>query len=243
MPHSVALILAGGEGSRMNMSIPKQYVMVDGQTVLQHTMCAFQQHQLVSNIYVVASLRWQDSVTQMAKDAGITKFRPCIDAGSTSFLSLRNGIAALAQHENDDTIVLVHDAVRPLVSQDVISRNIAVCLTHGNAITALESHEAFLVSRDGLTSADYLPREGVLRAQTPHTFPLSTLTQMMEKAHEQSITYSQSLFTLANELNFTPLYIAEGDALNFKLTLPQDILIYQALKDAPLLSSLEEKNT
>ena len=66
---------------------------------------------------------------------------------------------------------------------------------------------------------------------------------MMEKAHEQGITYSQSLFTLANELNFTPLYIAEGDALNFKLALPQDILIYQALKDAPLLSSLEEKNT
>ena len=54
-------------------------------------------------------------------------------------------------------LVLVHDAVRPLVTQDIISCNIAVCLTHGNAITALESHEAFLVSRDGLTSADYMP--------------------------------------------------------------------------------------
>ena len=239
MPHSVALILAGGEGSRMNMSIPKQYVMVDGQTVLQHTMHAFQQHQLVSDIYVVASLRWQDSVTQMAKDAGITKFRPCIDAGSTSFLSLRNGIAALAQHENDDTIVLVHDAVSPLVSQDIISRNIAVCLSKGNAITAQPSQESFMVideeawchkdTPSGTASRSYIPRESLLLAQTPHTFPLGVLKDMMALAQEQGITQSQSLYTLANQLGHTPLYAAQGETTNFKITYPQDILILQAL--------------
>ena len=240
----IALLLAGGCGVRMNANCPKQFLQVNGEPVLLHTMRAFQRHPLIQDIYVVCAAEWAAAVRQEAGDGGIEKFRCTIEGGATGFDSLCNGIRGLAGMVNDPTaLVLVHDAVRPLVTQDIISRNITVCLTHGNAITALESHEAFLVSRDGLTSADYLPREGVLRAQTPHTFPLSTLTQMMEKAHEQGITYSQSLFTLANELNFKPLYIAEGDALNFKLTLPQDILIYQALKDAPLLSSLEEKNT
>ena len=75
MNRSVALILAGGVGSRMNLSIPKQFVVVDGMTVLQHTMLAFQRHQLVSAIYVVASPQWAETVRQQAKEAGIGKFR------------------------------------------------------------------------------------------------------------------------------------------------------------------------
>lgn len=228
----------------MNANRPKQFLQVDGESVLLHTMRAFQRHPLIQDIYVVCAAEWAAAVRQEAGDGGIEKFRCTIEGGATGFDSLCNGIRGLAGLVNDPTaLVLVHDAVRPLVTQDIISRNIAVCLTHGNAITALGSHEAFMVSQDGKTSTSYLPRENMLRAQTPHTFLLGTLTQMLEKARQQGITYSQSLFTLANEVGFTPLYIAEGDALNFKLTVPQDILIYQALKDAPLLSSLEEKNT
>ncbi len=239
MPHSVALILAGGEGSRMNMSIPKQYVMVDGHTVLQHTMYAFQRHQLVNTIHVVVSLQWQGSVAQMAKEAGITKFGSCISAGSSGYQSLRNGIASLARHESDDTIVLVHDAVRPLVSQDIISRNIAVCLSKGNAITALPSQESFMVidkddwrhkdTPSGTASQSFIPRESLLLAQTPQTFPLGELKAMMVQAEQRGITESQSLYTLANELGHTPLFAAQGETTNFKITYPQDILILQAL--------------
>ena len=133
-----------------------------------------------------------------------------------------------------DALVLVHDAVRPLVTQDVISRNIAVSLTHGNAITALGSHEAFIISKDGLSSAEFLPREGILRAQTPHTFPLKVLEEIIRKGREQGITQSQSLFTLANEIGFRPLYISEGDIINFKITTPRDLLLYQSIKDSEL---------
>ena len=129
-----------------------------------------------------------------------------------------------------ETIVLVHDAVRPLITQDIISRNIAVCLTHGNAITALTSHEAYLVTPDGNTADSFMPREGLMRAQTPHTFPLATLCQMMELAKERGIKESQSIFTLAGELGIVPLHIAQGDLRNFKITEQPDILIYRALK-------------
>ena len=230
MNRSVALILAGGVGSRMNLSIPKQFVVVDGMTVLQHTMLAFQRHQLVSAIYVVASPQWAETVRQQAKEAGIDKFASCLNAGENSFQSAKNGIMALKKEESENTVVLIHDAVRPLVSQDVISRNIAVCLSRGNAITTLPSQESYMVVDAGENvSSTYILREKLLRAQTPHTFLLGELTTMMQEADERGITYSQSIFTLANELGHVPLHIAEGEMMNFKLTLPSDFTIFQAI--------------
>lgn len=230
MNRSVALILAGGVGSRMNLSIPKQFVVVDGMTVLQHTMLAFQRHQLVSAIYVVASPQWAETVRQQAKEAGIDKFASCLNAGENSFQSARNGIMALQKEEGENTVVLIHDAVRPLVSQDVISRNIAVCLSRGNAITTLPSQESYMVLDAGENvSSTYILREKLLRAQTPHTFLLGELTTMMQEAEERGITYSQSIFTLANELGHVPLHTAEGEMMNFKLTLPSDFTIFQAI--------------
>lgn len=236
MNRSIALILAGGIGSRMNLTMPKQFVVVDGMTVLQHTMLAFQRHQLVSAIYVVASPQWTGTVRQQAKEAGINKFASCLDAGENSFLSAKNGITALKSKEDENTVVLIHDAVRPLVSQDIISRNIAVCLSRGNAITTLPSQESYMVidsctesGNDEIVSSKCILREKLLRAQTPHTFLLKELTSMMEEAEQKGITYSQSIFTLANELGHVPLHTAEGEMMNFKLTLPSDFTIFQAI--------------
>lgn len=229
----IALLLAGGNGRRMKATRPKQYMDVDGESILLHTMRAFQRHPLIDEIYVVCAEEWKITVQEEAANGGISKFAAGITGGETPYQSLTNGIRFLQQHmaEAAQTIVLVHDSVRPLISQDIISRNIAVCLTHGNAITALASHEAFLISKDGKTSEDYLPREGVFRAQTPHTFPLSTLIEIADEAEAQGICRSQSLYTLANQLKKYPLHLAQGDLMNFKLTVPEDILVYQALRE------------
>lgn len=227
----IALLLAGGKGNRMNASLPKQYMEVDGESVILHTMRAFQTHPLVTDIYVVCAHEWEVEVENQAREAHVSKFRCTIKGGDTSFESIQLGIKAIASKEDDkESIVLVHDAVRPLITQDVISRNIAVCLTYGNAITALSSQEAFMRTADGVSSTDYVPRHELFRAQTPHTFPLQQLVTMMREADERHISNSQSLYTLANELGHTPLYMAQGDALNFKITVPSDILMYQALK-------------
>ncbi len=236
MNRSVALILAGGVGSRMNISTPKQFVVVDGLTVLQHTMLAFQRHQLISAIYVVCSPQCQESVKQQALEANIHKFASCLEAGENSFLSARNGILQLGQREQEDCVVLIHDAVRPLISQDIISRNIAVCLSKGNAITAMPSQESFMVldqyandQDKEQTSSQCILRENLLLAQTPHTFLLKDLLAMMHECDKRGIRYSQSIFTLANELGHVPLHIARGEMTNFKLTLPSDISLFQAI--------------
>lgn len=236
MNRSIALILAGGIGRRMNISTPKQFVVVDGLTILQHTMLAFQRHQLISAIYVVCPSLYQENVKQQAAEANIGKFASCIEAGENSFLSARNGILQLSEKEGEECVVLIHDAVRPLISQDIISRNIAVCLSRGNAITALASQESYMVlnpcdkvQNQGQTSSQCILRENLLRAQTPHTFFLKDLQAMMEECDKRGIRYSQSIFTLANELGHVPLHVAEGEMTNFKLTQPSDISLFQAI--------------
>ena len=229
--HNIALILAGGTGGRMHAVVPKQFMEIDDESVLLHTMKAFQQHPLIHEIYLVCMPEWDAFVRSEAEKGKIDKLSGIIPAGQTSFKSACNGIAYLAKKVSDpEAIVLVHDAVRPLITQDIISRNIAVCLTHGNAITALASHEAYLVTADGNSADGFMPREGLMRAQTPHTFLLSTLCQMMKLAKERGIKESQSIFTLAGELGMAPLYTAQGDLRNFKITEQPDILIYRALK-------------
>lgn len=236
MNRNIALILAGGIGSRMKNSIPKQFVAVDGLTILQHTMLAFQHHQLISAIYVICAPQCQEDVKQQALEANIDKFSSCLDAGESAFLSARNGILQLGKREREDSVVLIHDAVRPLISQDIISRNIAVCLSKGNAITALASQESFMVldqdckeKSNGLTSSQCILRENLLLAQTPHTFFLRDLLSMMHECDNRGIRYSQSIFTLANELGHVPLHIAEGELTNFKLTQPSDISLFRSI--------------
>ena len=228
---NIALVLAGGTGRRMGVSLPKQFMEIDGETVLLHTLRAFQQHPLIHDICLVCMPQWEHFVQQEARRGGISKLGSIVSAGETSYLSARYGIEHLAREVNvPDAVVLVHDVVRPLITQDIISRNIAVCLTHGNAITALPSHEAYLRTQNSSTVDGLLPREALMRAQTPHTFPLATLQQMLRMADERGIRDSQSIITLAGELGIAPLHIAQGDLRNFKITEQSDILIYRALK-------------
>ena len=228
--HNIVLLLAGGAGRRMHASMPKQFMEIDNETVLLHSMLAFERHPLIHEIYVVCKPEWEHVVREEVGRGGVHKFYGTIAAGESGFASARNGIMYLRYRMSDDVVVMVHDAVRPLVSQDIISRNIAVCLTHGNAVTALASHEAYLVTANDAVATDVLPREGLLRAQTPVTFPLATLNRMLSSAAERGIVESQSLVTLAGELGMAPLYVAQGELRNFKLTEQADILVYRALK-------------
>lgn len=232
MQRVIALILAGGRGTRFSSMRPKQYFEVDGLSVVAYTMRAFEKHSQVTDIFVVCSTEWNEYVEEQAKKCRLAKFRSCISSGETSFFSLRNGVEALLHMGvESDSIVLVHDAVRPLVSQDTISNNILTCRQYGNAITVIYSNEAYMKVSGGVEATGFAQREDYMRAQTPHTFPLATLAELMQTAQQRDVSHSQSLFTLANELGSTPLYIALGNILNFKITQPQDLKYFRALKD------------
>lgn len=212
----IALILSGGTGARLHSERPKQYVEVCGEMVIQRTLKAFRGR--VDDILVVCQDEWRECV-----DADC---RTCA-AGATGFDSLRNGINALAD-EPADTLVMIHDAVRPLVSAEVIEDNLRVARERGNAIAVVSTYETLLQAPDGETVRGMTRREGMYRAQTPQTFTLGTLRQMMQKAQERCVVEAQSACTLACQLGYQ-LHLSKGDLRNFKITVPSDLELYETL--------------
>lgn len=226
----IALLLAGGKGCRMHQSHPKQFLMIEGKPLITYTMLAFQEHEEIDDIYVVCDHAWEAKVIEMARVENISKFKGCFPSGETSMQSLANGINGLLQTgcANND-IVLTHDSVRPLVSQKAITNNLKTCLKYGNAITGIQSNEAYMVSKDKIKSEGFIARDALFRAQTPQTFFLEDLIQVFRDVDAEVIQKAQSLYTLMAENGSMQLYIAQGDSYNLKVTIPEDIEIIQAL--------------
>ena len=150
--------------------------------------------------------------------------------GDNGQSSIRNGIYSLRDEGYDNSdLIMIHDAVRPLVSQEIISSNIATCLRYGNAITAIRCAEAILESDDHHSSNSSIPRDKLFRTQTPQTFPLGKLLIAHEKALTKGITNSVATCTLMVELGLGKLYISPGEERNIKLTNTEDIELYKSL--------------
>ena len=144
--------------------------------------------------------------------------------------SIRNGVSGLKENGvNDDDLVLVHDAVRPLLSQDIISSNIATCKKYGYAITGIKCREAILESEDGFSTRTSIPRDKLIRTQTPQTFRLKNLVAAHEEAKEKGITNSVASCTLMAELGGREMHIVPGSEKNIKVTTVEDLEILKAL--------------
>jgi len=226
----VALLLAGGEGTRMPLREPKQYVEVAGRPVLTYTVEAFARHLAVDAVYVVCAAGWEERAARLGTAAGGGKFRGTFRGGPTAFDSLRNGVDGLCEAGwGGETLVLVHDGVRPLVSRAVISSCVETCAACGSAVAALRGHEALVESTDGRQAWNFRGRENLYRAQTPQAFPLLTLREAFAEARRRGLPPSQSLVTLMAELGRWPLALSRGEAANFKITLPEDLALFRAL--------------
>ncbi len=225
------MLLAGGRGSRMHTDTPKQFVMVHGKPVFIHTLLPFEQHEEIDEIYIVCHSEWMDFVLEMVKKYGIRKFRGTFSAGPERINSLRNGIAGIrATHPDEDMGIITHEAVRPLINREIISENLRVFQAKGNAITATTSNEAYLKSVDGQSATESMPREHFFMAQMPQSFTLKALENLFIEADKKGIDKAQSLFLLYTEVfPQAPLFIAESNLYNIKITHPSDLKIAKAL--------------
>ena len=143
-----ALIIAGGKGVRTNQDIPKQFLNIDNVPVLIYTLNAFQQHPEIDEILVVCIDGWHEILWAYARQFNITKLKQVISGGSTGQESIRNGILELKKHHSGEDIVLIHDGIRPNVSQEIISGCIAQCRLSGSAITVIPCAEAMLLRQE-----------------------------------------------------------------------------------------------
>lgn len=225
---NIALIIAGGAGSRMKQDIPKQFLTVNERPVIVYTLEAFEKHPEIDAIAVVCVEGWEQVLWAYAKQFNIDKLKYVIPGGETGQASIRNGVFELEKHYEKDDIVLIHDAIRPMVSAEIISDNIRVCREHGNAITVVPCAEAMLTTEDGMESTELYPRDKLKRTQTPQAFKLGDICDLHRRALEAGITNSVASCTLKVELG-EKVFFSKGSEKNIKLTTVEDIDIFKAL--------------
>ena len=123
---NVALLIAGGSGNRMHQDIPKQFITVNERPVIIYTLEAFEKHPEIDAIAVVCIAGWEQVLWAYAKQFNITKLKYVVTGGQTGQDSIRNGLFELEKHFDPDNLVLIHDAIRPMVSAEIITDNIRV---------------------------------------------------------------------------------------------------------------------
>lgn len=224
-----ALIIAGGKGVRTNQDIPKQFINIDNVPILIYTLNSFQQHPEIDEIMVVCIDGWQEILWAYARQFNISKLKWVVSGGNTGQESIRNGIEELKKHYDEEDIILIHDGIRPNVSQEIISGCIAQCRLSGSAITVIPCAEAMLLRQDtGRSSKEVVARERLARTQTPQAFSLKKLLWAHEEADKRGITNSVATCTLMIDLGEEVSFCA-GSEKNVKITTVEDIEIFKAL--------------
>ena len=225
---NIALIIAGGSGARMHQNIPKQFLTVNARPVIVYTLEAFQNHPEIDEIAVVCIEGWESVLWAYANQFNITKLKHVIPGGKNGQDSIRNGVFELEKNHSKDDVVLIHDAIRPMVSAEIISDCIRVTQLHGNAITVIPCAEAMMQTEDGLVSTGSYPRDNLKRTQTPQGFHIGKICDLHRRALQLGITNSVASCTLMIELG-EQVYFSAGSEKNIKLTTVEDLDIFKAL--------------
>lgn len=225
---NAALIIAGGTGHRMRQDIPKQFLNVYDKPVIIYTLESFQRHPEIDMIEVVCLEGWSEVLWAYAKQFQIDKLRMVIPGGGTAQESIRNGITALKDLCGPEDIVVIHDGIRPMVEDFVLSDVLLKCRQHGNAVTSLPYNEQIFVAENEDTTKQYIPRDTLRRVSTPQAYRYGKLCWAYEKAFAEGIgiqasTYANTLMVDLGE----QLYFAAGSEKNIKLTTKDDFELFK----------------
>lgn len=225
---NIAMLIAGGSGERMNQDVPKQFINVHDRPVIVYTLEAFQRHPGIDAILVVCIKGWETILEAYARQFNIDKLRWIVEGGHNGQASIRNGIEKLAETCQAEDIILIHDAIRPMVSAEIISDCIKTCQMRGSAVTVIPCAEAMLITTDRERAAKVMDRNQLVRTQTPQAFKLQKLKWAHEEAAKREIINSVATCTLMVELG-EEIYFSAGSEKNVKLTTTEDIEIFKAL--------------
>ncbi len=226
---TTAIIIAGGSGSRMGQDIPKQFINVYDKPVLIYTLEGFQKHPMIDAIEVVCIDGWHDILWAYAKQFNIDKLKWVISGGQTGQESIRNGVYNLEGKVSDNDIIIIHDGIRPLVDETVLTDVIRKAQEYGNAVTSLPYNEQIFVVDDDISKTKFIPRETLRRVSTPQAYRFDLLDAKYHEAYEKGkgIHGSHYTNTMMVELGVR-LYFAAGSDKNIKLTTKDDLEMFKA---------------
>ena len=225
---NIGLLIAGGSGARMHQNIPKQFLTVNEKPVIVYTLEAFQNHPAIDAIAVVCIEGWERMLWAYAEQFNITKLQYIVPGGKNGQDSIRNGVMELEKNFDPEDLVLIHDAIRPMVSAEIISDCIRVAEQYGNAVTVIPCAEAMMQTEDGIISTGSYPRDRLKRTQTPQAFHIGQICDLHRRALAAGITNSVASCTLMIEMG-EQVYFSIGSEKNIKLTTVDDLDIFKAL--------------
>lgn len=225
---NVALIIAGGSGHRMRQEIPKQFLNVYDKPVIVYTLEGFQRHPEIDAIEVVCLEGWTEMLWAYAHQFDVDKLKWVVPGGGSAQESIRNGVFALRDVCGAEDIVVIHDGIRPMVEEFVLSDVLIKCRQYGNAVTSLPYNEQIFVAGDGEFTTQYIPRDTLRRVSTPQAYRFGKLLWAYEKAFAEGIGIQASTYanTLMADLG-ERLYFAAGSEKNIKLTTRDDFELFK----------------
>lgn len=228
---AAALIFAGGTGRRMNTrSRPKQFLELHGKPIIIYTLEHFEYHEEIKQITVVCLTDWITELKGLLKRYGITKVTRIIPGGETGHDSIYYGLAAMRETMDDDEIVLIHDGVRPLINEELISRNIEAVKKYGSAITVEAARESIIRCIDGENVSEVPPRNQMYTAKAPQSFRYGDIFRLYERAQKEGVKTIDSSHLCS--IYHAPMHVVESTKNNLKITEPADYYMYRALYEA-----------
>ena len=226
---TVAIIIAGGSGSRMGQDIPKQFINVYDKPVLIYTLEGFQKHPQIDAIEVVCLDGWHDVLWAYAKQFSIDKLKWVVSGGKTGQESIRNGVYYLEGKVADNDIIIIHDGIRPLVDETVLTDVIIKARQYGNAVTSLPYNEQIFVVDNEISTIKFIPRETLRRVSTPQAYKFKLLNSKYHETYEKKIGIYGSHYTNTMMVELGErLYFAAGSDKNIKLTTKDDLETFKA---------------
>ena len=236
---NVAVIFAGGSGQRMRSNaVPKQFLDFSGKPLIVRTLEHFEHHHEIDAIAVACIAGWIDTLRELLDRFEIRKVRWIVEGGETGQMSIYNALAAIEPDADADTVVLVHDGVRPIIDADLISRNIAAVREYGSAVTAFPSYETPIISESGVIVDEVLQRSKVYIAQAPQSFLLGQLLACHRAAQAEGRLdhiYSCSIYRCTH----SGVHMVVGGRANIKVTTPEDYYVFRALSEFASISEIE----
>ena len=226
---NIAVIFAGGSGTRMNSKArPKQFLEVNSKPIIIHTLELFENHDEIDAIIVSCIEGWIEYLDDLISLYRINKVRSIVNGGNTGQLSIYNGLVAAENIATENSIVLIHDGVRPLINEKVISDNIENVKLYGSAITSAITKETIMVVNEKNEIISIPSRKDSRIAKAPQSFYLDEIIDIHRRALQEGVTDSIDSCTLMKQYG-KELVMIDGPYENIKITTPDDFYTFRAL--------------
>ena len=228
---NLAVIFAGGTGQRMNTKTkPKQFLELHGKPILVYTIEEFNNHPEIEGIILVVLESWVSYCRELVDRFHLDKVKAVIAGGKSALESQKNGLQKAQELFESDSIVLIHDGVRPLIDEETISKNIECVKAHGSAITVTPAIETITIKKETGEIGQIIERSKVELARAPQSFYLKDILSAHQRRIEDGLDFVDSASMM--QYYGHAIYTVQGSPENIKITTPNDFYTFRALVDA-----------